>query len=210
MCDSASNDVTVTVRPVNPSTDKPDDKVNKQTELRVYKINLDGGGGAKYTINGEDMGDYFYAVKGTRYTVKAQPKLNGDKFLNWDNNVFSSESGGDFTASESRTFRANYSSSSSSSSSNSGKNAINGESTSGDYDDVPKTGESKTDIWILWSVLFISILGAGFMIWKRFGLARAIAEADEQVAHAEYEEQVKAAEQEKKEKLDMLKDLRNL
>ena len=208
VCDSSSNDVTLTVYPYNGDT--ADENMAKTAELRVYKINLDGGGGAKYTINGEDMGDYFYAVKGARYTVKAQPKVNGDKFLNWDNNVFSSETGGDFTASESRTFRANYQSSSSSSGRST---ALNGEGSGGsgdDYDDVPKTGESKTDIWILWSVLFISILGAGFMIWKRFGLARAIAEADAQVAHAEYEEQVKAAEKEKKDKLNMLKDLRNL
>ena len=208
VCDSSSNTITLTVFPYN--GDSVDDQIHTSTEIKAYKINLDGGGGAKYTVNGEDMGDYFYAVKGTRYTIKAQPKLTGDKFLNWDGSVFSSESGGEFTASESRTFRANYSSSSSSSSSNTNKTALNGDSMSGDYDDVPKTGESRTDIWILWSVLFISILGAGFMIWKRFGLARAIAEADAAVEHAEYEEQVKAAEKEKKDKLDMLKDLRNL
>ena len=208
VCDSSSNTITLTVFPYN--GDSADDQIHTSTEIKAYKINLDGGGGAKYTVNGEDMGDYFYAVKGTRYTIKAQPKLTGDKFLNWDGSVFSSETGGEFTASESRTFRANYSSSSSSSSSNTNKTALNGDSMSGDYDDVPKTGESRTDIWILWSVLFISILGAGFMIWKRFGLARAIAEADAAVEHAEYEEQVKAAEKEKKEKLDMLKDLRNL
>ena len=79
-----------------------------------------------------------------------------------------------------------------------------------DYDDVPKTGESKADIWILWSVLFISILGAGFMIWKRFGLVKAIAEADEEVAYAEHEEMAEAKKQEKESKLKMLMDLRNL
>ena len=79
-----------------------------------------------------------------------------------------------------------------------------------DYDDVPKTGESKADIWILWSVLFVSILGAGFMIWKRFGLVRAIAEADEEVAVAEHKEEAKVRKKEKEDKIKMLKDLRNL
>jgi LPXTG-motif cell wall-anchored protein len=79
-----------------------------------------------------------------------------------------------------------------------------------DYDDVPKTGESKADIWILWSVLFISILGAGFMIWKRFGLVRAIAEAEHQEAVIQREEQVRAEKKAKEDKLNMLKDLRNL
>ena len=81
---------------------------------------------------------------------------------------------------------------------------------SGDYDDVPKTGESKTDIWILWSVLFISILGAGFMIYKRFGLVKAIAKAEEEAAIVEREERVEAEKKEKEEKMDLLKSLRDL
>ena len=98
-----------------------------------------------------------------------------------------------------------------SSSSTTRKTAVNGDGTGGDgYDDVPKTGESLADIWILWSVLFVSILGAGFMIWKRFGIARAIAAADEEVAYAEEMERVEAEKKAKKDKLDMLKDLRNL
>ncbi len=211
VCDGSSDEVKIKVYPYKGDDPDKTEGIGASTEIKAYKISLDGSGGAKYTINGEDVGDYFYAVKGTRYTIKATPKVAGDKFKNWDNNAFPSESGGDFTASESRTFKANYDSGSSSSSSSGRSTATNGESTgSGDYDDVPKTGESKTDIWILWSVLMISILGAGFMIWKRFGLARAIAEAEEQVAVAEHEEQVKAEKKAKKDKLDMLKDLRNL
>ena len=78
------------------------------------------------------------------------------------------------------------------------------------YDDVPKTGESRTDIWILWSVLLVSILGAGFMIWKRFGLVRAIAAADQEMAQAQEKERVEAEKKAEKDKMDMLKDLRNL
>lgn len=100
------------------------------------------------------------------------------------------------------------SSSSSSSSSGSGKGGEGGSGS--EYDDVPKTGESKTDIWVLWTVLFIAILGAGFMIYKRFGLVRAIAEAEEEFAAAEHEERVEAARKEKEDKINMLKDLRNL
>ena len=48
------------------------------------------------------------------------------------------------------------------------------------------------------------------MIWKRFGVVRAIAEADEEVAAAEFEEKVNAAKKEKEDKMKMLKDLRNL
>ncbi len=75
---------------------------------------------------------------------------------------------------------------------------------------MPKTGESKTDIWILWSVLFISILGAGFMIYKRFGLVKAIARAEEEAALVERQERVEAEKKEKKEKMDLLKSLRDL
>ena len=101
----------------------------------------------------------------------------------------------------------NSSSSSLPDSSTPGRNS----STEGDdYDDVPKTGESKADIWILWSVLFIAIIGAGFVIWKRFGLVRAIAEADEEIAAAEQTEKVEAEKKEKEDKIRMLKDLRNL
>ena len=105
-------------------------------------------------------------------------------------------------------YNTGSSSSSSSSSSTSGKGGSGGSGS--EYDDVPKTGESKTDIWVLWTVLFIAILGAGFMIYKRFGLVRAIAEAEEEVAAAEHEERVEAARKEKEDKINMLKDLRNL
>ena len=204
--------LTITVYPMNGDT--VDTGVSASHEITAYRIELDGSAGAKYTVNDKEVSGHFYAVKGTTYKIKSSAKNSGDKFQNWDDTVFSSESGGSYKVLGARKFKANYSSSSSSSSSqsSSGRNtATNGESTgSGDYDDVPKTGESKTDIWILWSVLMISILGAGFMIWKRFGLARAIAEAEEQVAVAEHEEQVRAEKKAKKDKLDMLKDLRNL
>ena len=80
----------------------------------------------------------------------------------------------------------------------------------GDYDDVPKTGESKTDIWILWSVLLASILGAGFMIYKRFGLVRAIAEADRQEAEAVQQEMRRKQEKDKENMIDTIKGLRKL
>lgn len=105
-------------------------------------------------------------------------------------------------------YNTGSSSSSSSSSSTSGKGGSGGSGS--EYDDVPKTGESKTDIWVLWMVLFIAILGAGFMIWKRFGLVRAIAEAEEEYEAAEQEERVEAARKEKEDKINMIKDLRNL
>ncbi len=105
-------------------------------------------------------------------------------------------------------YNTGSSSSSSSSSSTSGKGGSGGSGS--EYDDVPKTGESKTDIWVLWTVLFIAILGAGFMIWKRFGLVRAIAEAEEEYEAAEQEERVEAARKEKEDKINMIKDLRNL
>ena len=202
---------TITVRayPVDPDNSSSyDTKVYAEEEITAYRISLDGSGGAKYTVNGTDVGDHFYAIKGTTYSIASKSK-NGEKFNNWDDNVFSSESGGTYKVLGARTFKANYGDSNSSPSSSTGRNSA----TAGDmddYDDVPKTGESKADIWILWSVLFVSILGAGFMIWKRFGLVRAIAEADEEVAAAEHKEEVKARKKEKEDKLKMLKDLRNL
>ena len=182
------------------------DKEVASSKLKLYKIKFDKSAGASYTVNGRSISDYFYGIDGVSYSIKSTgpgslDRNNSGEFNNGESITFKVEGA--------RTLKAVYTGSSSSSSSGR-QSGANGESMGDGYDDVPKTGESKTDIWILWTVLFISILGAGFLIWKRFGLARAIAEADEAVAHAEYEEQVKAAEKEKQEKLDMLKDLRNL
>ena len=214
---SDSDKIDIYAFPVDPSDKKNyDEKVyDSETEIKVNKVKLDGSEGATYTINDKDVGDYFYAMEGMEYKIVAKNKSGYSNTIDkWEGVSFGTNTSGSKKFTESTTIKAFFksNSSSSSSSSSTGRNtATNGESTgSGDYDDVPKTGESKTDIWILWSVLMISILGAGFMIWKRFGLARAIAEADEQVAIAEHEEQVKAEKKAKKDKLDMLKDLRNL
>ncbi len=204
--DSDHYTIKITVYPMNGST--VDTGVSYSENVDVYKISLDGSAGARYYVNGSEKSDHFYAVKGTTYTIKSSAKNSGDRFNNWSDNIFSSESGGSYKVLGARTFKANYNNGSSSAASTSSRNSA----TEGmdDYDDVPKTGESKADIWILWSVLFISILGAGFMIWKRFGLVRAIAEADEQVAVAEHKEEIKAEKKEKEDKIKMLKDLRNL
>jgi LPXTG-motif cell wall-anchored protein len=209
--DSDHYKIQITAYPMNGST--VDTAVSASENVDVYKVSLDGSAGARYYVNGSEKSDHFYAVKGTTYTIKSSAKNSGDRFQNWDDSVFSSESGGSYKVLGARTFKANYnngSSSSSSSSSSSGRNSGAAGEGMDDYDDVPKTGESKADIWILWSVLFVSILGAGFMIWKRFGLVRAIAEADEEVAVAEHKEEVKAKKKEKEDKIKMLKDLRNL
>ena len=205
LCTDSSHDVKITVYPMDGSDV---DKDVKDTEtITVYKITLDGSGGAKYTVNGTEMKDYFYAVKGTTYSIKSTSG-NGEKFTKWEGDDFSSENGGTFTASGAKTFKAIYGGSSSSSST--GRNSGAAGDNLDDYDDVPKTGESKADIWILWSVLLISILGAGFMIYKRFGLVRAIAQADEEAAIAERIERAEAEKKEEENKLNMLKGLRNL
>ncbi len=217
-CKGSKDDVTITVYPLPKDSKNYKDAdllVKYTTTVTAYRIELDTSGGAKYKINGTDQSDDFYALKGTKFTIASSAKNSGERFQKWDNSNndnFSTESDS-FTASGSKTFKAIYnngSSSSSSSSSSSGRNAATAGEGMDDYDDVPKTGESKADIWILWSVLFIAILGAGFMIWKRFGLVRAIAEADEEVAVAEHKEEVKAKKKEKEDKIKMLKDLRNL
>ena len=204
--DSDHYKIQITAYPMNGNT--VDTAVYDSENVDVYKVSLDGSAGARYYVNGSEKSDHFYAVKGTTYTIKSSAKNSGDKFNNWSDNIFSSESGGSYKVLGARTFKANYGNSSSSSSS--GRSAATAGEGMDDYDDVPKTGESKADIWILWSVLFVSILGAGFMIWKRFGLVRAIAEADEQVAVAEHKEEIKAKKKEKEDKIKMLKDLRNL
>ena len=208
--DSDHYSIRITAYPMNGST--VDTAVYDSKTVDVYRVSLDGSAGARYYVNGSEKSGHFYAVKGTTYTIKSSAKNSGDRFQNWDDSVFSSESGGSYKVLGARTFKANYNngSSSSSSSSSSSRNAATAGEGMDDYDDVPKTGESKADIWILWSVLFVSILGAGFMIWKRFGLVRAIAEADEEVAVAEHKEEVKAKKKEKEDKIKMLKDLRNL
>lgn len=187
------------------------DVISDKQTLKVYKIKVDGSSGADYKVNGETVSDYFYAIDGVSYEVSTTPKSGySGTPEKWDGTSFGTNSNGTVSFSESKTIKAYYKGGTSSPSTSGRNSGAAGDGTGEGYDDVPKTGESKTDIWILWSVLFISILGAGFMIWKRFGLARAIAEADQQVAIAEHEEMVKAEEKEKKDKLDMLKGLRNL
>lgn len=185
--------------------------ISDEHKIHVYKIKLDGSAGADYKINGESKSDKFYAIKDKTYEISTTPKsgYNGTP-TKWDGTSFGTASSGSTSFSESKTVKAYYTGGSSSSSSSSRQTANNSAATGDDYDDVPKTGESKADIWILWSVLFISILGAGFMIWKRFGLVRAIAEAEEEAAIAEREERIEAEAKEKQEKIDMLKNLRNL
>ena len=226
-CDESSETVSIAAYPINPDTGLVDRNVSGTAQMTVYRIKLDSSEGAKYTVNGVDLGeiasgdhDYFYAVDGVSYTIVSSAKSTGTTLQRWDDDENNKSNTRTFTASSSKTYKAIYSSntttsssrSSSSSSSTGRTTAAGGSSGSGmdDYDDVPKTGESKADIWILWSVLFISILGAGFMIWKRFGLVKAIAEADEEVAYAEHEEMAEAKKQEKESKLKMLMDLRNL
>ena len=201
-------------------------------DLTVYRIKLLTSSGAKYKVNDKELDGsdpVFYAVEDTEYEIKASAKDSGSlKYweINGDKDDSTSETK-KFTANKSRTYKAVYSTSSSSSSSSSSYYSYSSSSSStygrttaaggagssgsgGDYDDVPKTGESKTDIWILWSVLLASILGAGFMIYKRFGLVRAIAEADREEAEAVHQEMVEKQEKDKENMISTLKGLRKL
>ena len=178
----------------------------------VVKVSLDESGGASYEVNGESLSGNFYAVKGLSYNIKSIPKNSNSTLDKWEG-VSSGEASASITSSftDSKTVKATYKSG----------NATNGDSTNrggagggtgadSDLDPVPETGESKADIWILWSVLLISILGAGFLIWKRFGLARAIAQADMEMAAAQEQERIETEKREEENKMKMLKDLRNL
>ena len=208
ICKEDKEDIEITVY-----ADGDKEVISDKKTLRVYKIDLDGSGGADYTIMGEKLSGHFYAIDGVTYEITTSPKSGYTTPVEkWDGTSFGTNTGGSTSFSSSKTIKAYYKNSLSSSapSSSSGRNSGAAGEGMDDYDDVPKTGESKADIWILWSVLFVSILGAGFMIWKRFGLVRAIAEADEEVAVAEHKEEVKAKKKEKEDKIKMLKDLRNL
>ena len=180
------------------------DIISDKKTLKVYKIRLDGSAGADYKVLGESVSDKFYAIKDKSYEISSTPKsgYSGNP-TKWDGVSFGTNSSGSASFSESKTVKAYY----------------NGGATTptptpipnpNGYDDNPQTGESRADIWILWSVLLVSILGAGFMIWKRFGLVRAIAAADQEMAQAQEKERVEAEKKAEKDKMDMLKDLRNL
>ena len=222
----SSDSVTMTIYPINPEGSNDDDyDEDLYDKIKLYKVDLNGSEGTNYSVNDTSVGDSytFYAIGSddASYKISATPKSG---YLNtiekWEGVSFGTSTSGNASFSESKTIKAYFKTtssstkapSSSSPSSTGRTNAASGSSGSemDDYDDVPKTGESKADIWILWSVLFVSILGAGFMIWKRFSLVRAIAEADEEVAVAEHKEEVKAKKKEKEDKIKMLKDLRNL
>ncbi len=218
--------------PMNGSTADGNITDSNSEDLTVYRIKLLTSGGAKYKVNDKELDGtdpVFYAVEDADYEIKASAKDSSVGSLRyWEINGDRNDSTDDtkeFTAEKSRTYKAVYSTSSSSSwyggSSNyiySSSNTLTGRTTAtggaggsgGDYDDVPKTGESKTDIWILWSVLLVSILGAGFMIYKRFGLVRAIAEADREEAEAVHQEMVEKQEKEKENMISTLKGLRKL
>ena len=203
LCKNDSDTISVIAYPYNTNKDKIDTEIaSEKKEFTVYKITMDTSGGANYTVNGETVSDYFYGIDGVTYEIKSSGKTANAK-LNKDTS--SSEFGSgetiQYKVAGARTLKAVY---------GGGSNNEGGGGNMDDYDDVPKTGESKADIWILWSVLFIAILGAGFMIWKRFGLVRAIAAAEEEYAIAEEEERIETEKKEKEDKLNMLKDLRNL
>ena len=236
VADGSSDEVGIQAYPNYGSGEGKTDYWNVPSDIRtmkVYKIKLDRSEGATYTvkqngtelISSSDSTEYFYAIKGLTYNIKAQAKDSSNKdkstFQKWDNEHNSNwdkADGGDFDADESKTFKAVYGSSTTptptptpsptttKTTANGGAAGANGDG----YDEVPKTGESKADIWILWSVLLISILGASFMIRKRFGLVRAIAAADEEMAQAVRDEKVEIEKKEKESKMQMLKDLRNL
>ena len=234
VADGSSDEVGIQAYPNYGSGEGKTDYWNVPSDVRtmkVYKIKLDRSEGATYTIkqNGtelisySDSTEYFYAIKGLTYNIKAQAKDSSNKdkntFKKWENENNSNwdkADGGDFEADEHKTFKAVYGSNTTPtpsptatpSTTTSPKNtALDGNDP---YDEAPKTGESKADIWILWSVLLISILGAAFMIRKRFGLVRAIAAADEEMAQAVREEKIETEKKEKESKIQMLKDLRKL
>lgn len=203
--DTDTQTIQVRAYAYNKDKDEKDDKVySEKKEFTVYKINLDTSGNASYTVNGENVGGYFYGISDATYTIKSTA-TNGGKLDTTKSGDFNSGESISYKVLGARTLKAVYNASGS----NANANGAAGAGMDG-YDDVPKTGESRTDIWILWSVLLVSILGAGFMIWKRFGLVRAIAAADEEMAQAQEKERVEAEKKAEKDKMDMLKDLRNL
>ena len=209
-----SDQILVEVNPnVNGDITKPDKVVSGGGILLAYKIELKGDS-ATYKVNGESVKDYFYAIADQEYTIESVAKNSGDKFQKWEGDESSTAKIDKIKFSSPRTLHAVYgNSSSSSSSSSSSKLTANGTGTGADsegLDDVPKTGESKTDIWILWTVLLVSILGAGFMIYRRFGVVNAIAQAQADETAAIEQEKIDAEVKEKEDKLRVLKNLRNL
>ena len=187
--------------------------------LYVYKINLDGDR-ATYKVNGESITGSFYAIGGVNYKIESAAKNSGDKFEKWEGGESSTATIDKITFSSPRTLKAVYTSSSTSSSSSSSSSSSTGRTTAGGgssssssgegLDDVPKTGESKADIWILWTVLLVSILGAGFMIYRRFGVVNAIAKADAEEAQAIANEIAEEKDKERENNLRILRDLRDL
>ena len=209
-----NDQIYVVVNPESAESDMlPDKAVSGVGILNAFKIELKGDS-ATYKVNGESVKDYFYAIADQEYTIESVAKNSGDKFQKWEGDESSTAKIDKIKFSSPRTLHAVYgNSSSSSSSSSSSKLTANGTGTGADsegLDDVPKTGESKTDIWILWTVLLVSILGAGFMIYRRFGVVNAIAQAQADETAAIEQEKIDAEVKEKEDKLRVLKNLRNL
>ena len=209
-----NDQIYVEVNPESAESDMlPDKAVSGVGILNAFKIDLKGDS-ATYKVNGESVKDYFYAIADQEYTIESVAKNSGDKFQKWEGDESSTAKIDKIKFSSPRTLHAVYgNSSSSSSSSSSSKLTANGTGTGADsegLDDVPKTGESKTDIWILWTVLLVSILGAGFMIYRRFGVVNAIAQAQADETAAIEQEKIDAEVKEKEDKLRVLKNLRNL
>ena len=181
--------------------------VSNEETYKAYKISLDTSAGASYTVDGDSVsGNNFYGIDGASYTIKASP-TNGGTLDRTNSGEFNSGETITYRVSGSKTLKAVYITPTPSTTTSPKNTALDGNDP---YDEAPKTGESKADIWILWSVLLISILGAAFMIRKRFGLVRAIAAADEEMAQAVREEKIETEKKEKESKIQMLKDLRKL
>lgn len=188
----------------------------------LYKITLGSTNSTYFTykvsLEGTDVEkSSFYGLKNQTFKVTATPK-DGYSFSRWSDSNYTSNPIDSYKVTTSTTLYAVATTSTSSSVSSSSMNASNSTSSkygnaagggaggSGNYDDVPRTGESKTDIWVLWSVLLLSILTAGFMIYRRFGLVKAISRIeDQELAEAEA-----AAEKEREENLKKVTDLRNI
>lgn len=222
---SGGEKLTVTVSPygtVYNSTSKAENTdVAASVDFAVYKISLGKEEGVTYKVDGTDVSDYFYAIEGVPYTITSTGK-SGYVFDGWEGKESDTSTISNYKFSGSKTLRAIYknnNSSSSSSSSSKPGSSTPGSSTNtpsnrgggNDYDDVPRTGESKADIWILWSVLLASILGAGYMIYKRFGLVNAIAsvEVDEVSTNEAEVTQTQDADKAKEDNLKMLRDLKD-
>lgn len=162
---SDKTDVKFRIVPMNKSGNKADSRVNSTASTTVYRVTASGTNFAT---------TYAYGLDGQSVSLVASP-LSGYTFARWsDNGTDSTKNPRTVTVNGSgtRTFTA-VTTSSTSSSSSSTTNRTGGTGSGDDsdlYDNVPRTAESNSAIWLIVFMVF-AVMGTAYALYLQLKAA---------------------------------------